>query len=113
MAKRFRILSNILLGALFWSTTWALQSEQGTPRTDAIALHEKMAVLHQQAAECLKSGKSLDECKNQMMKGCPAAEIPQCTAVSAEELRRHSKTHEMEMGGIRGTQPSEAPSESK
>ncbi len=36
-----------------------------------IELHEKMAEIHKQAAECLKSGKPAQECHTQMMNNCP------------------------------------------
>jgi hypothetical protein len=33
-------------------------------------IREKMATLHEQMAACLRSDKSLAECRTQMMKGC-------------------------------------------
>jgi hypothetical protein len=40
-------------------------------RKEKIELHEKMAERHKVAAECLKSGKSPDDCNMEAMKGCP------------------------------------------
>jgi len=36
-----------------------------------IDLHEKMADIHKKAAECLKSGKSAEDCHTQMRDNCP------------------------------------------
>lgn len=35
-----------------------------------IEMHEKMAKAHSEAAECLKSGKSRDECKEKFKEAC-------------------------------------------
>ena len=40
------------------------------PATMTKETREKMAVLHEQMAACLRSDKSLSDCRAEMMKGC-------------------------------------------
>lgn len=48
------------------------------PATDTshIEMHEKMAKAHQQAADCLKSGKSVDDCRQSFQAMCKDAGEP-------------------------------------
>jgi hypothetical protein len=40
-------------------------------RQKMVEMHEKMAALHTQAAECLKAGKTVKECHDAMAAQCP------------------------------------------
>lgn len=46
----------------------------------------KMAEMHGQAAECLKSDKSFDECRKQMMDNCPMAEDGACPMMGMHKM---------------------------
>ncbi|HAR43736.1 MAG TPA: hypothetical protein DCS07_14065 [Bdellovibrionales bacterium] len=41
-------------------------------------MRQKMAEMHQKMSECLKSDKPVAECREQMMKDCPAAGMEGC-----------------------------------
>lgn len=43
-------------------------------RTRRIEMLEKMAKAHKDAADCLKAGKSEEDCQKQMMENCPMRE---------------------------------------
>lgn len=43
-----------------------------------IELHEKMAVLHQKAADCFKAGGSVEKCNGEAMKDCPMMKSAHC-----------------------------------
>jgi hypothetical protein len=47
-------------------------------RKKLIEMHEKMAHQHRVAAKCLKAGKSVEECNNEAMKGCPMMDSGHC-----------------------------------
>jgi len=60
------ILSLVMLPAAF-----AQESKTSSgDRNKMIEMQEKMAKMHQDAAECLKSEKSVDTCQSEMMKRC-------------------------------------------
>ena len=67
-----------------FTTSMALAQTKETatpPSPDAshIEMHEKMSKAHQQAADCLKSGKSADECRQSFQAMCKdAGELGQC-----------------------------------
>lgn len=69
-----KILSVIITVVLFSVGAFAhgmkteLTAEQ---RKEKIQMHEKMAEHHKMEADCLKAGKSLDECNDEAMKDCP------------------------------------------
>lgn len=58
------------------SAVSARAAAAGSPAPDRqkmIEMHEKMADLHKQAAECLKSGKPIKECQDALAAQCPMA----------------------------------------
>lgn len=62
--------SILVLGFLFAFAAPAYS--QGDPDRQAmIERHEKMAKAHQEMVKCLKSKKSLDECRAKMKESCP------------------------------------------
>lgn len=46
----------------------------------------KMAEMHAQAAECLKSDKSFEECHKQMMENCPMARDGSCPMMGSRMM---------------------------
>jgi|GEM_PF-2487577 len=89
----------VLLSSLAYGATAPLDST-GSPRADSIKLHEETASAHLKAAECLKLGKPMDQCQREMFDQCAKTHIMGCLTLSASDLRRHSKTHQL--GGQSG-----------
>lgn len=46
-------------------------TQAGTDLKAHIEMHEKMAKAHDQAADCLKDGKPIEECRAEFKKACP------------------------------------------
>ncbi len=75
-----KVIFSVLI--LVTSTLWA-QEKQATPPPTAtntqlehIQMHEKMSKAHQQAADCLKSGKPVEECRTEFHGMCSEAGSP-------------------------------------
>jgi len=71
------ILSGMLLCAVtigFAQDTTPVK--EADPKQEHILMHESMMKAHQQAAECLKSGKSEDECRNAFHETCKGISGP-------------------------------------
>jgi hypothetical protein len=70
--KRAAIVA--MVGALLSvSAAWAADPAPAAPTSQAAPskeMREKMAKLHEQMAACLRSDKSIDECRTEMMKEC-------------------------------------------
>ena len=47
-------------------------------RQALIEMHEKMAAAHQKMVACLKSDKTVQQCRDEMRKECPMAKSGQC-----------------------------------
>ncbi len=47
-------------------------------RKQLIEMHQKMAELHRKAADCLKAGKDIQACQDEMAKECPMAKSGDC-----------------------------------
>ncbi len=66
--------TNLLLALLFCSAAYTQDklatSPDLTENERHIQTHEKMAKAHQQAADCLKSGKSTSDCRQQFQDEC-------------------------------------------
>lgn len=60
-----------LIVVTFFSSIGLAHEITEQQRKEKIEMHEKMAERHKVAAECLKAGKSLDDCNMEAMKGCP------------------------------------------
>ena len=55
------------------STAFAAAPPASAPSTPTREMREKMALLHEQMAACLRSDKPISECRAQMRKSCHAA----------------------------------------
>jgi hypothetical protein len=55
------------------------------------AQRTKMAEMHAQAAECLNSDKSFDECRQQMMDNCPMADDGGCPMMGMHKMPHWGK----------------------
>lgn len=65
------IRSGLVLAAMSVMGTVALAATQPAPApTVSKETREKMAVMHEQMAACLRSDKSLADCHTEMMKSC-------------------------------------------
>lgn len=68
-------IRKFVLALIFASSSLALAQDKPTgreaERTQKVELLEKMAKAHQEAASCLKLGKSEEECREQMIQNCP------------------------------------------
>ncbi len=63
-------IAAIFLGV---AAAWAADPPQGSSPAQAAPskeTREKMAVLHEQMAACLRSDKSIEDCRSAMMKSC-------------------------------------------
>jgi hypothetical protein len=76
-------MRSIILSVVLICATHVSFAEDKTPvkaadqNQEYVQMHEKMATAHQQAADCLKSGKSEDECRkafHEMCKGSGGSE---------------------------------------
>ena len=66
-------MKTILLLSIFTGSFAFAQTESTTkPALDTahIEMHEKMSKAHQQAADCLKSGKPVEECRTAFQSTC-------------------------------------------
>jgi hypothetical protein len=68
-------VAGIAVALLAAGAAWSADPAPAAPATKAAPApsketREKMAVLHEQMAACLRSDKSLSECHAQMMKSC-------------------------------------------
>lgn len=75
--------TTIFFAALLGIVQFALAQDQAptqeqspAPIQEAVQMHEKMAKAHQQAVECLKSGKTEDECREAFHAMCKDAGGP-------------------------------------
>lgn len=77
------ILSSLLV--LTWSMAGAVETKTGTGGTTTTTSKTKMmeptaeqrsqmAVMHESMAKCLRTNKSMAECRDEMMKNCPMGE---------------------------------------
>jgi hypothetical protein len=73
-------MSKISLSVVAFSLFLALPvfANDSQDRKKLIEMHEKMAKQHMVAAKCLKAGKSVEECNNEAMKGCPMMNSGHC-----------------------------------
>lgn len=62
-------IASTLLIALS-STAFAAAPPPSAPSTPTKEMREKMALLHEQMAACLRSDKSISECRAEMRKNC-------------------------------------------
>lgn len=63
----------------FGSNVIAADNEKVTHTVNSkIEFHEKMAVQHQKAADCLKAGGSVEKCHSEAMKDCPMMKSAHC-----------------------------------
>ncbi|MFN8791913.1 MAG: hypothetical protein ACK5Y2_10715 [Bdellovibrionales bacterium] len=74
--------SIILLAALLGAANFSFAQDKawtksGEKNQDHIQMHEQMAKAHQQTADCLKSGKSEDECRKDFHDMCKEAGGPE------------------------------------
>lgn len=75
-SPRFATLSGAALVAatlLFGASAWSADPPSTTSATQAVPskeVREKMAVLHEQMAACLRSDKSFADCRAEMMSSC-------------------------------------------
>lgn len=113
MGRTGLALSLLLLSISFSASGFAVEPTSSTttlpppsPLEAKIKMHERLADLHQRAADCLKSGRTAEECRKQMMMECPIGEIDECKTIDTAELRKHSRTHERA-----GTVGKESPAE--
>jgi hypothetical protein len=67
---RFRALIAGALLAVGAGMALAANPPSASPSEPSHAMREKMAVIHEQMAACLRSTKSLDECRHDMMQRC-------------------------------------------
>ena len=51
----------------------------------------QMAEMHRQAAECLKSDKPLEKCREQMMADCPMARDGECPMMAMGKHKMHHR----------------------
>lgn len=72
----------ILMAMIFCSTSFSLAADDKTSakgtdsKSQHTQMHEHMAKAHQQAAECLKSGKSEEECRKDFHEMCKESGAP-------------------------------------
>jgi hypothetical protein len=69
-----------------------------------IEMHEKMAQVHKQAADCLRSGKPEKDCNAQAMKDCPMAHSGDCPFMGKMK-GGHAKEHMQHMKGMMENDP--------
>jgi len=71
--------SAIAVMLLYQPAVWAADPPpaSSTAQAPSKETREKMAALHEQMAACLRSEKSIDECRTEMMKSCRDAMGPQ------------------------------------
>jgi hypothetical protein len=62
--------------AALWTAAPAL-SDSTPPTAPSKEMREKMATVHEQMAACLRSDKSIDDCRTAMMKSCHETIGPQ------------------------------------
>lgn len=63
------LLTVLLSANIAWSAD-APQSSSAPRSAPSKAVREKMATMHEQMAACLRSDKSIAECRSDMMKSC-------------------------------------------
>lgn len=67
-----------------------------------IDLHEKMAGVHKQFADCLRSGKSETDCRDQAMKDCPKMGSKNCAFSHEMGWRGGAGWHHGKSGAMGG-----------
>ena len=118
-----RKLGLISLTALLWAGT-SVAADQPTKSSTAAKTEriqelskdtrQKMADMHQRAADCLKSDKSFAECQKEMMANCPMMKNGHCPMMEHGRgmhrgmMRGHAKNEDW---GCCGNSPSEPTSE--
>lgn len=72
-SKKHKVYMTLVTGIAFLSFgSWShAESKKTENRSSLIEMQEKMARLHEDAANCLKSDKTTEACKAEMMKQCP------------------------------------------
>ena len=70
----------IALVFLLAESAWCADAPPASPPQAAPSkeMREKMASMHDQMAACLRTDKSLAECRKEMMKACKGAGRPAC-----------------------------------
>lgn len=66
------VVTAITAALLFALSSAAFATDPPAAPTPTKEMRERMALLHEQMAACLRSDKSIDECRTEMMKHCHA-----------------------------------------
>jgi hypothetical protein len=79
--------------SLSFATSLANAEKGGKTETreSKIEMHQKMSELHSKAVECLKSGKSEEDCHKQMMADCPMAKSGNCPFMAHHKHGKNKK----------------------
>lgn len=75
---RFILFSVISVFAFALSTQSYAEQKEKPDRKELVQMHQEMAKRHNEAAKCIKAGRSIDECNQQAMKNCPMMKSGNC-----------------------------------
>lgn len=96
------VLSLILASFVILPAQSFAETKSADDRQAKIKMHEQMAETHQKAAACLKTEKPMEECKAEMMKGCPMMKAgKKCPMMDIMDGKNGMMGHEhMDMDGM-------------
>lgn len=98
----------VIMTMLFFTFSELSFAQQSTDKSKRVEVskdaRQKMAEMHQQMADCLKSDKSFAECHKGMMANCPMMKDGNCPMMGSEMpmMYWHDKMHDGNGSGCCG-----------